>query len=404
MSTTLLKNTQRIRGFQHHSFEYFEDFLLWKIKRTDFVCFRCGSVNVSAHPIRSRRIHGAPMGVRRTLLEFMIHRVQCHCCHFRAMEHLHFLSHPKSRISKALADAVVQDRHEMSIRSVAAKYGLRWELVKEVEKRFLRRKYAHTPTVHVKRIGIDEIHIGTKPDRTQHYLTIVRDLESGAVIHIGEGKGISALEGLQNKLRKKKLRVVAMDMSNAYSSWVEKHFPKARIVFDHFHVIKLMNERLDKLRRRYILELDASQRQQFKRLRMLFLRNVEDLDDDSLLILKNMRKHFKELADAYMFKESLRSIYATAQDALEARAAFRRWATLAGASGSREMAAMAKTIRERLSGIITYWTFDGLSNASTEGFNNKIRWLMRQAYGFRDHSYLKLKIFQLPSFRTQKQL
>jgi Transposase and inactivated derivatives len=292
----------------------------------------------------------------------------------------------------------------MSIRSVAAKYGLRWELVKEVEKRFLRRKYAHTPTVHVKRIGIDEIHIGTKPDRTQHYLTIVRDLESGAVIHIGEGKGISALEGLQNKLRKKKLRVVAMDMSNAYSSWVEKHFPKARIVFDHFHVIKLMNERLDKLRRRYILELDASQRQQFKRLRMLFLRNVEDLDDDSLLILKNMRKHFKELADAYMFKESLRSIYATAQDALEARAAFRRWATLAGASGSREMAAMAKTIRERLSGIITYWTFDGLSNASTEGFNNKIRWLMRQAYGFRDHSYLKLKIFQLPSFRTQKQL
>ena len=61
-----------------------------------------------------------------------------------------------------------------------------------------------------------------------------------------------------------------------------------------------MNERLDKLRRRYIAELDALQRNQFKKLRMLFLRNMEDQDGDSLLILRNMQKHFKELSDAYM--------------------------------------------------------------------------------------------------------
>ena len=90
-----------------------------------------------------------------------------------------------------------------------------------------------------------------------------------------------------------------MDMSNTYASWEGKHFPKARIVFDHFHVIKLMNERLDKLRRRYVAELDASQRNQFKKLRMLFLRNMEDQAEDSLLILRNMRKHFTELSEAY---------------------------------------------------------------------------------------------------------
>ena len=44
--------------------------------------------------------------------------------------------------------------------------------------------------------------------------------------------------------------------------------------------------------------LDASQRSQFKKLRMLFLRNMENQDADSLLILRNMRKHFKELSDA----------------------------------------------------------------------------------------------------------
>ena len=303
-----------------------------------------------------------------------------------------------------MGQRIIEERRELSIRSVAIKYHLRWELVKDVEKRYLARKYARTPTAHVRKIGIDEIHIGTNPNRTHRYLTIVRDLQNGAVIHVGDGKGVAALEGLARKLRKRKLKVVAMDMSNAYSSWVEKHFPNARIVFDHFHVVKLMNERLDNLRRRYIAQLDASQRDQFKGLRMLFLRNMEDQDGDGLLILKNMRSHFKELGDAYMLKEALRSIYATAKNALDARAAFRRWATLAEATGSKELIAMAKTIRDKLHGIITYWTFDHLSNASTEGFNNKIRWLMRPAYGFRDISYLKLKIFQLPSIQPQKEL
>ena len=404
MSTTLLQSTQKIRGFQHRRFEYFKEKLIWTIKRQKFHCPQCGSLKVRAECVRIRDIQGLPLGRLLVYFRIKVHRLYCQTCHHRNFEHFHFLSSANARITKELEQRIIEERREMSIRSVAAKYNLRWELVKEIEKRFLGRKYARVPAAHVKQIGIDEIYIGRNSDRTFHFLTVVRDLQSGAVIHVGDGKGIAALNGLSKKLRKKKLKVVAMDMSNAYFSWVEKHFPKARIVFDHFHVIKLMNERLDKLRRRYIAELDATQRSQFKKLRMLFLRNMEDQDADSLLILRNMRKHFKELSDAYMLKEALRSIYATASNALEARAAFRRWATLAVETGSRELAAMAKTIREKLQGIITYWTFHRLSNASTEGFNNKIRWLIRQAYGFRDMFYLKLKIFQLPSIQPQKEL
>ena len=57
-----------------------------------------------------------------------------------------------------------------------------------------------------------------------------------------------------------------------------------------------------------------------------------------------------------------------------------------------------------LKNLIIDWTFDRMSNASTEGFNNKIRWLIRQPYGFRGVFYLKLKIFQLPSIQPQKEL
>ena len=83
--------------------------------------------------------------------------------------------------------------------------------IKEFEKRQLRKKYARIQTAHVKAIGIDEIHVGRGMGNSQ-FLTVVRDLESGAVIHVGEGKGISALAGAMKKLKRSKLRFVTMDM------------------------------------------------------------------------------------------------------------------------------------------------------------------------------------------------
>lgn len=57
---------------------------------------------------------------------------------------------------------------------------------------------------------------------------------------------------------------------------------------------------------------------------------------------------------------------------------------------------MVHSIRDKLDGIVSFWTFRHISNASMEGFNNKIRWLIKQVYGFRDREYFKLKIYQLP--------
>jgi transposase len=66
--------------------------------------------------------------------------------------------------------------------------------------------------------------------------------------------------------------------------------------------------------------------------------------------------------------------------------------------------ALERTILDKLDGIVTYWTFRHISNAKMEGFNNKIRWLIKQAYGFRDREYFKLKIYQLPETSSEKLL
>ena len=96
-----------------------------------------------------------------------------------------------------------------------------------------------------------------------------------------------------------------------------------------------------------------------------------------------------------MFKEAMGTIYRVVQNAHQANIAFHRWCKLAEETLVTELKIMVKTIRDRLDGIVCYWTFGHTSNASTEDFNNKIRWLIRLAYGFgfRDLDYFKLIIY-----------
>ena len=394
--------TQRVRGFQQVSEKYTSESATFLLRRTQQRCPRCGSVDVAATPLRRRSIRGEPLGCcREVRMEFTVHRLYCHSCRTRELEHIPFLSHPKARITKSLERTILEMRQYASIQDIARYFHLRWHMIKELEKKHLRKRFSRIQTAHIKAIGIDEIHVGNGKAGDQ-YLTIVRDLNSGAVVHVGEGKGIPALDGALKKLKKSKLRVVTMDMANAYYSWIAEHFPKVSIVFDHFHVIKLMNDKLDHVRRRVVAKLDAVQQKHLKGLRFVFLKNNEDLPEDAKRILKNMRGDFQDLGDAYMFKEALRSIYVRAKTSYHARIAFHRWCKLAEETEVPELGTMAKTIRDKLDGIVSYWTYRHISNASMEGFNTKIRLLTRQAYGFRDREYFKLKIYQLPEISCER--
>ena len=128
-------------------------------------------------------------------------------------------------------------------------------------------------------------------------------LQSGAVIHVGGGKGVSALSGAFSKLKRSKLKIVTMNIENAYYSWIYQEFSNVKIVFYHFYVIKLMNDKFDKVRRWITAKLNITQQKQLKGLRFIFQKNNENLPEDAKIILRNMREEFQELGDAYMFKE-----------------------------------------------------------------------------------------------------
>lgn len=83
------------------------------------------------------------------------------------------------------------------------------------------------------------------------YKTIVVDLKIGRIIYVGDGKGADALEGFWKWIERKgiDIRYVAIDLSVAFISSVYENCPNAAHVFDYFHVVKLMNEKLDEIHR-----------------------------------------------------------------------------------------------------------------------------------------------------------
>jgi transposase len=138
----------------------------------------------------------------------------------------------------------------MTLSDVAGWLDLSWDTVKAVVQRRLENDYRKIGYRHLRHIAIDELYLG----RTHKYVTLVLDLDSGRIVWVGDGKGGDALREFWRRFKHSggRLRAVAMDMSGAYAASVRAHAPHAVLTFDRFHVVKLMNERLDDLRRELV--------------------------------------------------------------------------------------------------------------------------------------------------------
>ena len=152
-----------------------------------------------------------------------------------------------TKITRKLGCLMVDLARFMTLSDIAGWLRLSWDTVKAVVKGRLEKDYRRIGYRRVRQIAIDELYLG----RTRKYITLVMDMESARIIWVGEGRGAEALREFWRrfKLSGARLKAVAMDMSGAYACSVRAHAPHAILTFDRFHVMKLMNERLDDLRR-----------------------------------------------------------------------------------------------------------------------------------------------------------
>ncbi len=257
MSTSLLYHAFGVRGYKYSRTEYRDGHVIFTIQQESGTCrcSACGSRQVISRGNVERRFRSLPIGGRATFVAFSIPRVECQTCGLVRQVDVSFAD-PSRSFTKPFERYALELSRSMTIRDVALHLNVGWDLIKEIQKRDLLRRYAKPKLKHLRYIAIDEIAVR----KGHRYLTVVMDLESGAVVFVGNGKGADALEPFWKRLRpsKAKVEAVAMDMSVAYWGAVRTHVPKARIVFDHFHVIKLFNDKLSELRRALYREATAA--------------------------------------------------------------------------------------------------------------------------------------------------
>lgn len=400
MSTSLLYHAFGLKKYDYVSTEYEGGQIKFNLrpKPSLLVCPVCGSHDVvnGGHVLRD--IKTLPIGRKPVILGLEIPRIKC--CRCGCVRQIELgIADPKRSYTKAFGRFVVELSRSMTMLDIASFLQISWDCVKDIIKRRLVERFSKPDIRNLKYLAIDEISV-----RKGHkYVTLVMNLESGAVIFVGDGKGADALKPFWARLgrsRCRKIKAVATDLSPAYIVAVKENLPKAKLVFDHFHVVKLMNEHITQIRRNLYHEIaDVLQKEALKGVRWILLKNPENLNEKH-----NEKQRLQEalrlngpLATAYYMKEDLRQIW-NQPDQKTAAAVLDGWVKIAMSSGIAALIKMGKTLLAHRYGILN-WYEHPISSGPMEGTNNKIKTLKRQAYGFRDLEFFKLRILAIHEAR-----
>jgi transposase len=243
----------------------------------------------------------------------------------------------------------------------------------------------------VTRVGVDE----TAARRGHDYVSLFVDLDQKKTLFVTEGKGSETVEAFAKDLKAHKgspeqVTEVSCDMSPAFIKGVTDHLPSAYIVFDHFHIMKVINEAVDKVRKE-----EAQTNPLLKSSRYVFLKNrknhtakqKETFDNLSLsgMNLKTMK--------AYQMKEAFQQIYnaANPEDFLKLLKKWYYWATHSRLEPFKEA---AYTIKRHWYGVQN-WAFFKIDNGILEGFNSIFQAAKAKARGYKSTATIKTVIYIL---------
>lgn len=239
-----------------------------------------------------------------------------------------------------------------------------------------REKNEWEPT---KRVSIDEISLRKGH---QDFVTVVGDVEQGVLIEVidshEQAPVIEALMAQPIEVRQA-VEEVSVDMWGGFPKVVEAVFPNAVLVIDRFHVMKAVNQDLNKLRRKLGVTNRGS--------KFLLLRNGTDLNAEQVLKLKLVLERSPCLRIAYEMKEEFRQIYETTQTVKSGRNRFENWLRSAGLFYVNA----ASTIHNHLDGICNYF-LSRTTSGVMEGINNRIKLIKRQGYGFSNFDNFRTRI------------
>ncbi len=358
-------------------------------------CPKCGTVaNLYKHGKKQHLFFDLPMHAKRVGIYVNRQRYKCRECKETFFENL-----PDMDVNRSVTNRLIYWIQEASLEktftSVGEEIGVDEKTVRNIFKDYIDELEARTDFRTPKWLGIDEVHL------LKNYRCVITDVENKSVIDILRKRNKDTVISYLYKLQDiDKIELVAMDMWNPYKSAVNTVIPNAKIVIDKFHVVKLANEALEKIRKANRQNVSAKERKQLMRDRYVLLTRRKDLNDfDDQIKLQVWTDKFPLLGQAYELKEQFFDIY-EAESINEAYKLYQNWLSNIPKELMTFFEDLIKAMNNWEEEIFNYFT-SPITNAYTESLNRLIKTMNHVGRGY-SFEALRAKILFTQGYRKVK--
>jgi transposase len=371
-----------------------------------FACPHCGAGDQAVHDTQGRRWRHLNFFQYQAYINARVPRVRCAGCGKTTQVEVPW-ARPGSGFTLLMEALLVTLCQAMPVRQVALLLGVSDMRLWRTLDHYVEQARAEEDFSAVTSIGLDE----TAARRGHHYISLFHDLHAGRLLYACEGRKGEVVAHFAEDLEAhsgcaENVGEICIDMSASYRAGVEEHLPWAEITFDEFHVIQLVNQAVDEVRRQEVKSTPS-----LRRSRYIWLKNKGAWSHHQIRQFHDLKHLNLKTHRAYRIKEALREIFRSAETAADAEPLLKRWYSWARRCRLDPIKRVATTLKTHWRGILN--AFDSkLTNGRVEAANSLIQAAKAKArgYGTTRHlitiSYLVAgRLTHLPAspFQTAKQ-
>jgi transposase len=355
--------------------------------KNEVSCPGCGRMTNKEHDRRQQGKRDRGLRDKVVILVLIKRRFKCYGCG-KVFTEPDEVFGPRRRSSRRLREYLGQEALYQTVNRVARKEAVGEGLVRrcvteEIGKMLEAKGTMKTPEI----IGLDEFSVR----RRRLYNTAICDLVNREVMDVVEGQGEQKVEQYLERLPEpEKVKAVAMDMHEPFRQAVQECLPKAKVVADKFHVIRHINEAVDKVRSRHQGGNTKGKRKDLFRSRYTLLKGTERLADWERGKLSALFFRYPEIHKAWALKEEFRAWYREL-DKSRAEKALVALEDKIVESHLPEFKALLSMFADWRGEILNYFDYR-ITNGFVEGKNNRIKTIKRMAYGYRNMDNFRMRI------------
>ncbi len=350
------------------------------------ICPCCGRTTQYVYDYRTQKVKDLPYRNKTVYLSLRKRRYICKHCNKRFLEKYSFL--PKyHRMTQRVYENIIRSmRENRSMKSIADTYNVSTNTVSRV---FGIVNYSLYKLPKI--IAIDEFKGNAGNEK---YRAILTNPDSRKVLDIMPTREKTCLIDYFKQFPDRKgVEFVVMDMWEPYYDISKFMFPKAKIIIDKYHYVRQVYWALDRVRKRVQKQFIAQKRKYFKHSKKLLFAEYGKLSDDDKQAVRIMLSQHYDLQEAWQLKELFIS-FRNCKNSKEGRTVLRDWILTAQECNLYEFNDCIKAFSNWFDRILNSLDYP-YTNGFTEGINNKIKVLKRNAYGYRNFERFRNRILHI---------